>query len=116
MTAEGMQAIAAKGDEQCVDTVVLLAEERDILAAHPDGQRSFYRFRDGGFSNCNLFWLGNERALKATDSFRLGGQFAKKKARAVRVLGLISLFLYVSRTVTLAGMFRHLSRRFRARI
>ncbi len=116
MTAEGMQAVAAKGSEQGIDTVVLLAEERDILAAHPDGQRRFYRFRDGGFSNCNLFWLGNERALRSTDSFRLGGQFAKKKARAVRALGLASLFIYISKLGTLDFMMRHFSRRFGIRI
>ena len=89
-----------------------MAGERDILAAHPDGQRRFYQFREGGYSNCNLFWLGNERALRSTASFRLGGQFAKKKARAVRALGLASLFIYVSKLGSLDFMMRHLSRRF----
>ena len=37
------------------DVVVALARKEDILAAHPDAQRNFYKFRDGGFSNCNLY-------------------------------------------------------------
>jgi GTP:adenosylcobinamide-phosphate guanylyltransferase len=112
MTVEGMRAIAGRGAEGDVDGVLMMAREGDILAAHPDGQRRFYRFRDGGFSNCNLFWVGSARALKMTETFRLGGQFAKKKARAVRALGLTALLLYVSRLTSLAGMLRHLSRRF----
>src|SRR5206468_11831381 len=82
------------------------------LAAHPDGQRRFYAFRGGAYSNCNLFWLGSDRALRAADSFRLGGQFAKHKRRAVKALGLTTLFLYATRLLTLDGMFRHFSRRF----
>ena len=116
MTAEGIRSMIAKGGEAGVDTVVMLAREEDIIAAHPDGPRRFYRLSDGGYSNCNLFWLGSERALKVTDSFRLGGQFAKKKARAVRALGLLSLFFYASKLATLDFMLRHLSRRFGARI
>jgi hypothetical protein len=116
MTPEGMQALAALGARDEADTIVMMAEKADILAAHPDGQRRFYRLRDGGFSNCNLFWMGSGKALKAAESFRLGGQFAKRKRDAVRALGLITLFLYAANAVTLAGMFRHFSRRFGVRI
>ncbi|HEY5723351.1 MAG TPA: spore coat biosynthesis protein F [Allosphingosinicella sp.] len=116
MTAEGMRSLAALGAEPGVDGVVMMAGETDIVAAHPEGQRRFYRFREGGYSNCNLFWLGNEQALRSTDSFRLGGQFVKKKARAVRALGLISLFIYISKLGTLDFMMRHFSRRFRIRM
>ena len=112
MTVEGMRSVVARAAEPGTDGVLLMAGEKDILAAHPDGQRRFYRFRDGGYSNCNLFWIGSPSALKVTDPFRLGGQFAKKKARAVRALGLAALLLYVTKAVTLQGMFRHFSRRF----
>jgi hypothetical protein len=89
----------------------MMAREEDIMAAHPDGQRRFYRLRDGGFSNCNLFWITAESALHGTAMFRHGGQFAKKKSRAVRTLGLVALLLYVTKTVTLEGMLRHVGRR-----
>ena len=53
------------GSKPGVDGVVMMAEKRDILAAHPDGQRRFYAFRGGAYSNCNLFWLTDDRAFKA---------------------------------------------------
>jgi GTP:adenosylcobinamide-phosphate guanylyltransferase len=116
MTPEGLHAIVDEGARGEADAIVMLAEREDIMAAHPDGQRRFYRFRGGGYSNCNLFWLGSDKALKATESFRYGGQFAKRKKDAVRALGLTSLFLYVSGLVTIEGMFRHFSRRFGIRV
>jgi hypothetical protein len=116
MSVEGFRAIAAAGAADGVDGVVMMAEKADILAAHPDGQRRFYRFRGGAYSNCNLFWLTGARAFQAIESFRYGGQFAKRKRDAVRALGLISLFLYATRMVTLEGMFRHFSRRFGVQI
>jgi hypothetical protein len=112
MMPEGLRSIHDEGVRTGADAVAMMAERADILAAHPDGQRRFYAFRGGAYSNCNLFWLASERALDATESFRLGGQFAKHKRRAVKALGLTTLLLYVSRLLTLEGMFRHFSRRF----
>ena len=112
MTPEGMRSIHEEGERTGADAIAMMAEKEDILAAHPDGQRRFYAFRGGAYSNCNLFWLGSGRALQATESFRLGGQFAKHKRRAVKALGLTTLLLYFSRLLTLEGMFRHFSRRF----
>jgi GTP:adenosylcobinamide-phosphate guanylyltransferase len=111
MTPQGMRSIDEEGRRTGADAVAMMAEKADILAAHPDGQRRFYAFRGGAYSNCNLFWLGGERALGATESFRLGGQFAKHKKRAVKALGLTTLLLYVTRLLTIHGMFRHFSRR-----
>jgi GTP:adenosylcobinamide-phosphate guanylyltransferase len=116
MTVEGLRAFAADGAKGDTDALVMMAEKKDILAAHPDGQRRFYKFRDGEYSNCNLFWLAGARALAGTEGFRYGGQFAKRKRDAVKALGLTTLFLYVSGLTTLDGMFRHFSRRFGARI
>jgi GTP:adenosylcobinamide-phosphate guanylyltransferase len=116
MTAEGMRAMVHMAEDSGADALVMMAERRAILAAHPDGQRRFYAFRGGAYSNCNLFWLGSDRALKAAEGFRLGGQFAKHKRRAVKALGLTTLLLFVSRVLTLQGMFRHFSRRFGIKI
>jgi GTP:adenosylcobinamide-phosphate guanylyltransferase len=116
MTPEGMRLMVENGARSGADALVMMAEKQDILAAHPDGQRRFYQLRGGGYSNCNLFWLGSDRALKATEGFRYGGQFAKRKKDAVRALGLLTLFLYASKLATLQALFRHLSRRFGVRI
>ena len=111
-TPEALRAFAAEGVRGDVDGILMMARKEDILAAHPDGQRRFYRFRDGEFSNCNLFWLANAEALAGTEGFRYGGQFAKRKRDAVRALGLSTLFYYALNLRTLDGMCRHFSRRF----
>jgi hypothetical protein len=116
MSVEGFRAIAEAGADGGADGIVMMAEKDDILAAHPEGQRRFYRFRGGAYSNCNLFWIGGAHAFDAIGSFRHGGQFAKRKLDAVRALGLTSLLLYLSGLLTLEGMFRHFSRRFGVRI
>ena len=116
MTVEGLRSFAECGSEPGVDGVVMMARKEDIQAAHPDGQRRFYRFRRGEYSNCNLFWLTSERSLQAIESFRYGGQFVKRKRDAVRALGLSTLFLYALNLTTIEGMFRHFSRRFGIRI
>jgi GTP:adenosylcobinamide-phosphate guanylyltransferase len=116
MTPDGLHAMVDEGARGTADAIVMLAEREDIMAAHPDGQRRFYKFRGGGYSNCNLFWLRSDQALKATESFRYGGQFAKRKKDAVRALGLSTLFLYAAGLVTIEGMFAHFSRRFALRL
>jgi hypothetical protein len=116
MTVEGFRSIAEAGSDAGVDGIVMMAEKADILAAHPDGQRRFYAFRGGAYSNCNLFWLSSAHAFQAIETFRYGGQFAKRKRRAARALGLFSILLYLSRLLTIEGMFRHFSRRFGVRI
>jgi hypothetical protein len=112
MTPEGLRAMAEMGARGDSEGIIMLARKEDILAAHPDGQRRFYRLRDGEFSNCNLFWLNSPRTYEGIGSFRFGGQFVKRKRDAVRALGLGALFLYVFKLATLEGFFRHFSRRF----
>jgi hypothetical protein len=116
MTVEALRDFAADAAKGDAEGLVMMAEKRDIQAAHPEGQRRFYRFRDGEYSNCNLFWLDGVETFAAIGSFRYGGQFAKRKRDAVRALGLRTLFLYAFNLTTLEGMFRHFSRRFGVRM
>lgn len=116
MTVDALHALAEAGAEGKADAIVVMAEKQDILAAHPDGQRRFYEMKGGGYSNCNLFWLGGEAALKATESFREGGQFAKHPSRIVKAFGILNLIRFRFGLTTLEGMFRHISRRFGVRV
>ena len=79
--------IGARG----ADAAVAFASKDAVLAAHPSGQRRFYRFRDGEFSNCNSYYLANRSALRAAEAFRGGGQFVKHPARIVAAFGLLNL-------------------------
>jgi GTP:adenosylcobinamide-phosphate guanylyltransferase len=98
------------------DVAVALAAEASVKAAHPNGQRRFYRFADGAWSNCNLYGLSGAPAVRAAESFRSGGQFAKKPLRMVLHLGPLNLILLLAGRLSLGGVFARLSRRLRLRI
>jgi GTP:adenosylcobinamide-phosphate guanylyltransferase len=98
------------------DAVVVLSTREAIRAAHPEGQRRFYEFRDMAISNCNVFWLKSRAALSATEAFREGGQFAKNPARIARAFGLWNLIRFRFGWWTLDGAFTAMSRRFGVRI
>jgi GTP:adenosylcobinamide-phosphate guanylyltransferase len=93
-----------------------LAREEDVKAADPQGQQRFYKFRDGGFSNCNLYWLGSERAVKAAEIWREGGQFVKFPRRIIKAFGLINLIRFWLGNGTKEKLFAQISRRFRLRL
>jgi GTP:adenosylcobinamide-phosphate guanylyltransferase len=104
-------ALASEGD-----AVVVLATREAIRAAHPDGQRKFYEFSDVAISNCNVFWLRNANALKATEAFRQGGQFAKNRARIAKAFGLFNLIRFRLGWWTLDSAFKAISRRFGVKV
>ena len=93
------------------DGVLVLARKEDVLAAHPQGQRRFYRFRDGEFSNCNLYGL-SQRGLALAETFREGGQFAKNPMRLGRAFGFLNLLILISGLVTIDWAMKRLGRRF----
>ena len=113
LTPGAVREIAARlaaGD----DTVVALARKEDVLSAHPEGQRRFYKFRDGEFSNCNLYGLSN-RGIELAETFREGGQFAKNPMRIARAFGLINLIILRFGLVSLDAAMKRLGRRFGVR-
>ena len=94
------------------DVAVAMARREAVLAAHPEGQRRFYRFRDDRYSNCNLYGLAGNTALGAAEIFRGGGQFARNAGRIVEAFGLLNLVLLRTRLVTLSAGLGRISRRF----
>ncbi|MEA3040966.1 MAG: hypothetical protein QOC65_455 [Sphingomonadales bacterium] len=92
---------------------VLVAATREaVLAAHPEGQRRFYKLRGGAYSNCNLYGLHGARALRVAETFRSGGQFAKNPRRLAETFGLLNLLLVRFGLVTLQWAVRRMGRRF----
>ena len=92
---------------------VLAATTREaVLAAHPEGQRRFYRLRDGNYSNCNLYGLNGPRALKLAEIFRSGGQFAKNPKRLAETFGLLNLLLLRFGLISLGTAVDRMARRF----
>ncbi len=112
MTPESLRRMAAEGRGSQVHALVGMARKEDIRATHPDGQRRFYEFADGGYSNCNMFWIASAKALAATEAFRHGGQFAKKPERIIKAFGLLNLLRFRLGRHSLAQMCGFISRRF----
>lgn len=98
------------------DVAVAMARQESVLAAHPEGQRRFYRFADGAYSNCNLYALSGPWATSVAEGFRSGGQFAKKPLRMILSLGVVNLALMMMGRLTLAGALRRVARRFSLRV
>lgn len=97
------------------DVALAMATKQSVLAAHPSGQRRFYRFADDEYSNCNLYAFNGRGGLAAAESFRGGGQFAKKPLRLVAAVGPVNLVLMLLRRLSLDAALDRLSRRFNLR-
>ena len=113
LSADAVRRVAAglgAGD----DAVVALSRREAVLSAHPQGQRRFYRFTDGRFSNCNLYGL-SAAGLRLAETFREGGQFAKNPARIARAVGLFNLVLLRYGLFSLDRALARLSRGFGVR-
>lgn len=98
------------------DVAIAMSRRAAVLAAHPDGQRRFYQFRDDAYSNCNLYGFCGPRAFAAAESFRSGGQFAKKPVRLVMAVGLINVALMLLHRLSLTNAMRRLSKRLGLRL
>lgn len=94
------------------DVAVAFARRQSVLAAHPEGQRRFYKFSDDSYSNCNTYWIGSAKALDIAEVFRSGGQFAKHPLRIVEAFGLINLLRFHYGIGSLSAAFSRFSRRF----
>ncbi len=89
-----------------------LARKEDVQAADPIGQKRFYEFSDGGFSNCNMYWIGSTDALGAAEIMRGGGQFVKFPSRIIKAFGLLNLIRFRFGTGSKEKLFEQVSRRF----
>lgn len=115
LTPEAVTEIDERARRERAQVAIALARREDVLAAHPDGQRRFYRFADDSYSNCNSYWIGERSALAMAELFRSGGQFVKHPSRVVRTLGfagVLELVRFRFGLGTLHDGCRRLSRRF----
>lgn len=92
------------------DAALGLTPASYVLEKYPEGNRAFHRFRDGGFSSCNLYALLTPRGIEGAQVFKSGGQFGKKPKRLIGAFGLFSFLLYKSRLFTLRTVLKALSR------
>ena len=110
LTREGFEEVRSAMAE--ADAVVGLTRKERVHEAHPEGQRNFYEFKDGGYANCNIYGLSSRKALVAAEFFREGGQFQKNPRRLARAVGLANILLMRFKLIGMESAMRRLSRRF----
>jgi len=106
------------------DCTIALAGREAVIAARKPGEASNvtydnvgpYQFRDGRYSNCNLYGFAGTNVLKLAEAFREGGQFSKNRQRLARFVGPLNILLYVAKLMTLKTAMKRLSRRFGVRL
>ena len=116
VTPAGYAEFAEKALAARADAAAALARREDVQAADPEGQKRFYEFRDGGYSNCNTYWIGSAEALRAAEIFRNGGQFVKFPRRIIAAFGLLNLIRFRLGLGSVERIFAQISRRFGFRI
>ena len=112
VTPDGYAEFIDKALEQNLDAASAMARREDVQAADPEGQSKFYKFSDGEFSNCNMYWLGSEKALAAAEIFRNGGQFVKFPSRIAKAFGVVNLIRFFLGWGTRERLFAQVSKRF----
>ncbi|MCA1748075.1 MAG: nucleotidyltransferase family protein [Parasphingopyxis sp.] len=115
-TPEAVRALHRTGIDRDADAVIGLARKEDIQAAHMEGQKGFYEFKDMAISNCNLFWLRDRKAFAAAEAFREGGQFFKNRDRIRKAFGIWNLIRFKLKLDTVEGAMARMSQRFGVKI
>ena len=94
------------------ESLVVVTTREAVLAAHPEGQRRFYKLKGGSYSNCNQYGINGARALKVAEAFRSGGQFAKNPKRLAETFGLFNLLLVRFGLISIERAMKRMSRHF----
>jgi CMP-N-acetylneuraminic acid synthetase len=83
------------------DAAAALTPASVLLAAYPQSQRTFMRFRDGRHSGANLFAIFTPDGRRAVEFWRKVEQERKRPWRLVGAFGLWPLALYLSGRLSL---------------
>jgi GTP:adenosylcobinamide-phosphate guanylyltransferase len=91
------------------DAVVGLARRSTIVAQQPGSIRTYYRFREDGYSGCNLFLLRSPAVLKLVEFWSNLEAHRKKPWRMVAAIGPLNLIRFAFGQLTLADALARLS-------
>jgi CTP:molybdopterin cytidylyltransferase MocA len=94
------------------DIAVAMVARRVLLARYPRARRTWLKFRDGGWSGANLFWIGSGRARGPVAFWRGVERDRKKGMKIVSAFGPALLLAALLRIVTIGQGIRLAGRRF----
>ncbi|ALL13234.1 nucleotidyltransferase family protein [Caulobacter henricii] len=109
LQAEWITEFLAKAPADA-DIAVLMAPEAVVRAAAPETKRTYWRFRDGGYSGCNLFLLKTETALNAVAFWRKAEALRKQPWKIAALLGPVMLVRYLLGLMTIDETLERLGR------
>ncbi len=98
------------------DVSIGATPEAEVLKDYANEGFKFFRFRDGGYSFCNLFGIRSQGGVDAVNIFRSGGQFRKKPWRILKVFGVLPLILYKFQLTSFPGIFSSIGRKLGIRL
>ena len=93
------------------DFALLFAKRAKVEARIPGRKRTYFRFSDGKWAGCNLFYLRTPEARAAIELWQSAERNRKKPWKLVARLGLRNLFDYLSLRLTAAEAVSRLGRR-----
>ena len=91
------------------DICALVANRGVVEADAPATKRTYFHLADDDWSGCNLFYLANDRALRAVDLWRRVEVERKRPWRIAGILGLSILWRYLTGRLDLARAVTRLS-------
>jgi CTP:molybdopterin cytidylyltransferase MocA len=86
-----------------IDAAVAVARRETIVARYAT-KRTYWRFSDGSFSGCNLFYLGANGAARIVEFWKIFERERKYPWKAVRRLGPVVLLRFAFGRIDLAGV------------
>ncbi|WP_161958856.1 nucleotidyltransferase family protein [Ferruginivarius sediminum] len=111
LTAQMVAEFVRKAVDSGAEAAAALAPTELIDATYPDARRTRLKFRDGGYSGCNLFCF---RGAGARNVLTFWGRMEARRKRPWRLamaLGPLTLVAYALGLLTLKGALRRLGRK-----
>lgn len=109
LTAAQINELLA-GHPPDADLSLLVAERRVIEAAAPGTRRTYYRFADGAWSGCNLFYFATPEARRALELWQRVESYRKQPWRIAAAIGAGTLLRYVLGRLTIGDAVARLGR------
>lgn len=98
---------------EAFDACAGMASKETLFSKYPGGQKRFHRFKDGEFTNCNIFAIMNPKALQAAEIFKSGGQFLKaSRLKLIAAFGIFNALAYKNAWFNRDEAFSRIGKRF----
>lgn len=111
LTPEMLDSFVNSAQKTGADFCAGLAEKSVIQPAYPNVKRTYLKFSDRSVSGCNLFYIANEKGIKAIEFWKRAQSYRKRPIRLAFSVGFMAPFMYLLGLLSLDGAFRYGSRK-----